>query len=254
MISFFLLGLPIFAVIGLVGRSSTPRAGDDLSRDADSILSFAQTRLHYNNQERDFHMRPFLIALLPLLLAAPAPADTPIDSTLYTTYMLGPSSQQITYLVCGSTKESEGCFASGEIGPFGRVGAIIESKASESALAQAGNNFGGTVTADGSAITLKDAGALTAVLDSSGASTLTSVGAMTVSGTVGTTLKTTTTGTDAATTFGATTVGTSLAVTSSGAVSETSANILEVDGKGTTTVSNAHVTVNGVKGAEISAP
>jgi hypothetical protein len=121
-------------------------------------------------------------------------------------------------------------------------------------LARAGNNFGGTVTANGSAITLKDAGALTAVLDSSGASTLTSVGAMTVSGTVGTTLKTTTTGTDAATTFGATTVGTSLAVTSSGAVSETSANILEVDGKGTTTVSNAHVTVNGVKGAEISAP
>jgi hypothetical protein len=62
------------------------------------------------------------------------------------------------------------------------------------------------VSADGSAITLKDAGALTAVLDSSGASTLTSLGAMTVSGTVGTTLKTTTTGTDAATTFGATTV------------------------------------------------
>jgi hypothetical protein len=37
-------------------------------------------------------------------------------------------------------------------------------------------------------------------------------------------------------------------------VSETSANILEVDGKGTTTVSNAHVTVNGAKGAEIPAP
>jgi hypothetical protein len=121
-------------------------------------------------------------------------------------------------------------------------------------LARAGNNFGGTVTANGSAITLKDAGALTAVLDSSGASTLTSVGAMTVSGTVGTTLKTMTTGTDAATTFGATPVGTSLAVTSTGAVTETSANTLEVDGKGTTTVSNAHVSVIGVKGAEISAP
>ncbi len=63
-------------------------------------------------------MRPFLIALLPLFLAAPAPASTPIDSTLFTTYMLGPSSQQITYLVCGSTQESEGCFTSGEIGPF----------------------------------------------------------------------------------------------------------------------------------------
>ena len=118
-------------------------------------------------------------------------------------------------------------------------------------LGQAGNNFGGAVTADGSAVTLKDAAALTAVLDSSGAATLTSVGAMDVSGTVGTTLKTTTTGTNAATTFGATTVDTSLAVTSTGTVTETSSNILKVDGKGTTTVSNPKVTVNGVKGAKI---
>jgi hypothetical protein len=98
-------------------------------------------------------------------------------------------------------------------------------------LGQAGNNFGGAVTADGSAITLEAAGTLTAILDSSGASTLTSVGAMDVSGTVGTTLKTTTTGTSATTTFGATTVGKSLTVVSSGAVTETSSNILAVDGK-----------------------
>jgi len=121
-------------------------------------------------------------------------------------------------------------------------------------LGQSGNNFEGTVTADGSAISLKDAAALTVVLDSSGASTLTSVGALNVSGTVGTKLTTETTGTNSATTFGATTVGTNLTVTSTGAVTETSTNILEVDGKGTTTVPNAHVTVNGVKGAEIPAP
>jgi hypothetical protein len=121
-------------------------------------------------------------------------------------------------------------------------------------LAQAGNSFAGTVTADGSAITLKDAAALTAVLDSSGASTLTSVGAMNVSGTVGTALKTTTTGSSATTTFGATTVGTNLTVTSTGAVTETSANILEIDGKGTTTVKNAHVCINGTCNVEITAP
>ena len=77
-------------------------------------------------------MRFLLIALLPFCLAIPAMANTPVDSTLFTTYMLGPSSQQINYLVCGSTEESEGCFTSGEIGPFGRVGAIIEGKARES--------------------------------------------------------------------------------------------------------------------------
>jgi hypothetical protein len=77
---------------------------------------------------------------------------------------------------------------------------------------------------------------------------------MQVSGTVGTTLTTTTTGAKHATTFGKTTVGKSLVVTSTGAVTETSSNILTVDGKGTTTVSNPKVTVNGVVGAEIPAP
>ena len=113
------------------------------------------------------------------------------------------------------------------------------------------NDLAGTVTATGGAITLDDAAALTAALDSSGASTLTSAGALTVSGTVGTSLTTKTTGTNSATTFGATTVGTTLKVTSTGAVTETSSNILTVAGQGTTTVHNANVTVNGVKGAEI---
>ena len=112
----------------------------------------------------------------------------------------------------------------------------------------------GLVTAQGSAITLDSGTALDAAVTSTGAVSLTSVGAMDVSGNVGTTLKTTTTGTDATTTFGATTVGKSLTVVSTGAVTETSSNILTVDGKGTTTVSNAHVTVNGVKGAKIPAP
>jgi hypothetical protein len=77
-------------------------------------------------------MRSLLIALLPLCLATPAMANTRVDSTLFTTYTLGRSSQQINYLVCGSTQESSGCFTSGEIGPFGRVGAIIEGKVRES--------------------------------------------------------------------------------------------------------------------------
>jgi filamentous hemagglutinin family protein len=121
-------------------------------------------------------------------------------------------------------------------------------------LAQAGDSFGGTVTAEGSAITLRDKTALTAVLDSTGATSLTAAGALNVSGTVGTTLTTKTSGPKHTTTFGATTVGTSLVVTSTGAVTETSSNILTVDGEGTTTIANPNVTVNGVKSAEIPAP
>jgi len=121
-------------------------------------------------------------------------------------------------------------------------------------LTQAGDSFGGTVTAEGSAITLKDKTALTAIVDSSGATTLTAVGNLNVSGTVATTLTTKTTGAKHTTTFGATTVGTSLVVISTGKVTETSSNILTVAGEGTTTVSNPNVTVNGVVGAEIAAP
>ena len=121
-------------------------------------------------------------------------------------------------------------------------------------LAQAGDRFTGAVKADGSVITLKDATALTVILDGSGATSLTAAGALNVSGTVGTTLTPKTTGANHATTFGATTVGTSLNVTSTGAVTETASNILTVDGEGTTTISNPNVTVNGVKGALIPAP
>jgi hypothetical protein len=121
-------------------------------------------------------------------------------------------------------------------------------------LARGGDSFGGSVSAKGSAIMLKDNTALTAVLNSSGATSLTAAGAMKVSGTVGTTLTTTTTGAKHVTTFDKTTVGKSLVVTSTGAVTETSSNILTVAGKGTTTVSNPDVTVNGVKGKKIPAP
>jgi filamentous hemagglutinin family protein len=121
-------------------------------------------------------------------------------------------------------------------------------------LAQAGDSFGGAVTAEGSAVTLKDKTALTVALDSSGAATLTAAGALKVSGTVGTTLTTKTTGAKHATTFGATSVGTSLTVTSTGAVTETAPNTLVVAGEGTTTAPNPNVCVNGACDVKIPAP
>jgi hypothetical protein len=118
-------------------------------------------------------------------------------------------------------------------------------------LDNAGNSFTGSVTADGSAITLDDATALTASVDSSGPVSLTAAGAMNVSGTVGTSLTTVTTGgTGSTTTFGDTTVGTKLAVTSAGTVATAAADTLTVDKLGTTTP-NKHVTVNGVNDVAI---
>jgi len=52
------------------------------------------------------------------------PAAAP-DATLYTTYYGSPTS--VNWIVCGSTQETEGCYDSGNIGPFVGVGAMLES-------------------------------------------------------------------------------------------------------------------------------
>jgi hypothetical protein len=74
-------------------------------------------------------MRNLAIGLLILLAGVAARASTPVDQTLFTTYTLSRDSQSIEYVVCGSTSESDGCYASGSLGPFGRVGAVIQGHA-----------------------------------------------------------------------------------------------------------------------------
>jgi len=71
-------------------------------------------------------MRTVSIGLVMLLTATLGKAAAPPDQTLYTTYTLGQNSQSIGYLVCGSTVETFGCYTSGSLGPFGRVGAVIQ--------------------------------------------------------------------------------------------------------------------------------
>jgi hypothetical protein len=61
-----------------------------------------------------------------LIFSAAAYATTPPDSTLYTSYFFESGYQTMTWIVCGSTAQSEGCFGSGSLGPFGRAGAMIE--------------------------------------------------------------------------------------------------------------------------------
>jgi len=54
----------------------------------------------------------------------------PIDSTLYTSYFFGTGYQSLTLVVCGSTAQSFGCYGSAGLGPFGKVGAMIEGNPS----------------------------------------------------------------------------------------------------------------------------
>jgi hypothetical protein len=62
---------------------------------------------------------------LPPLLSSSAPT-TPPDSGLFISYRFSNGYTDVYWSVCGSTQDSEGCYRGGTLGPFGKVGAIIE--------------------------------------------------------------------------------------------------------------------------------
>jgi hypothetical protein len=73
--------------------------------------------------------------MLCLAVSATLPAraeqpPTPPDATLYTTYTLYSEFQTVTWSVCGSTQQSEGCYSNGSLGPFNEVGALMEGNSS----------------------------------------------------------------------------------------------------------------------------
>jgi hypothetical protein len=69
-----------------------------------------------------------LAAVVPLHAQDSAVLPAAPDSTLYTTYSLFGSSGDTTvsWVVCGSTQDTEGCYDSGSLGPFVGVGAMME--------------------------------------------------------------------------------------------------------------------------------
>jgi hypothetical protein len=74
-------------------------------------------------------------SLILLVLSATVPVcaqmtSGPPDATLFTTYNINPSHTSVSWVVCGSTQQSSGCYDSGSLGPFGKVGALIEGNSS----------------------------------------------------------------------------------------------------------------------------
>ena len=67
--------------------------------------------------------------------AGAVPAATPIDATLYTRYHTDPNETIIDWNVCGSLPDSSGCYGSGSLGPFGRVGALMEGEPTTNRIA-----------------------------------------------------------------------------------------------------------------------
>lgn len=75
-------------------------------------------------------IRSALIATALLLvpvasLAAPAPQVSVDGSNLMTAFWFANNYTDVELLVCGSVPHTSGCFGSGSLGPFGKVGALI---------------------------------------------------------------------------------------------------------------------------------
>jgi hypothetical protein len=53
-------------------------------------------------------------------------ANAALDSTLFTTYTVNSPFQNVAFTVCGSLPQSSGCYGGGSLGPFNKVGALLE--------------------------------------------------------------------------------------------------------------------------------
>lgn len=54
----------------------------------------------------------------------------PIDSGLFTTYTTDNAKTTLYWVVCGSIPPSEGCYSAGQLGPFAKIGSIVEGNKS----------------------------------------------------------------------------------------------------------------------------
>lgn len=69
-----------------------------------------------------------IVALGMPVCAKASGSGAPPDSGLFTNYSLFSVSggTNVDWIVCGSTQDSEGCYGSGQLGPFVTVGAVLE--------------------------------------------------------------------------------------------------------------------------------
>lgn len=81
------------------------------------------------------------VVLLSCGLSSIAAAATAPDAGLFTAYVPSTGFTNMAFFVCGSVPGSEGCYGSGSLGPFGRVGAMIEGGARVSGSAVTHNVY-----------------------------------------------------------------------------------------------------------------
>lgn len=66
------------------------------------------------------------LTTLALVVGAVPVHGANLDSTLFTNYTMNTARTNVTWYVCGSLPGTSGCYGAGFLGPFGKVGAMIE--------------------------------------------------------------------------------------------------------------------------------
>ena len=66
------------------------------------------------------------LAILALVIGAVPVHGANLDSTLFTNYTMDTARTNVTWYVCGSLPGTSGCYGAGFLGPFGKVGAMLE--------------------------------------------------------------------------------------------------------------------------------
>jgi hypothetical protein len=113
--------------------SRTPAPGLICFIDESSLPSLISKLLHHEAFRGDIYMlnlRVVSVSAISVMILSALASAAPIDSTLYTNYFFGSNYQSLTLVVCGSTAQTSGCYGSAGLGPFGKVGAMIEGNPS----------------------------------------------------------------------------------------------------------------------------
>jgi hypothetical protein len=66
------------------------------------------------------------LTTLALVIGAVPVHGASLDSTLFTTYTMNTARTNLNWLVCGSLPGTYGCYGSGFLGTFGKIGAMVE--------------------------------------------------------------------------------------------------------------------------------
>ena len=74
------------------------------------------------------HVLRTVVVVAGLCIALTGASQPPPDSTVFTTYFIDAAHTNVAWSTCGQVGGTGGCFNGGNLGPFGKIGALMEGK------------------------------------------------------------------------------------------------------------------------------